>query len=181
MTYNPQPSDLIFYKSKSLLGRLIRFFTRGNREEKTFTNHVAGIDIPPYKIEALWKVERRPFNINTEIDEIEVWRNTKLGYVDKQDVAEAAYNYVGRQYGAFKIVTHMLDCLVVKFIKHEFYFFRRLTLDDRYPICSWVWAFAYEKVGYAFGVKPEYAQPDDMHDFVVSSSDWKLIYKKGRK
>ena len=46
------------------------------------------------------------------------------------------------------------------------YVFRRLTSDQRYPICSWLVAHAFSKAGKNFGVAAGAAQPDDIWDFV---------------
>ena len=49
---------------------------------------------------------------------------------------------------------------------------------DKYPICSWVWAEAYDKVlGLRFGLPPNEASPDDMQNYVKASPEWEMIYE----
>lgn len=181
--YNPEPADLIFFKSRSLLGRLIRYFSTTPGEEKTFPNHVGGFSDPHNIIEALFKTIKRPFNVNDEKDRMEIYRyRGPIPFEDLNVVVDKADDYIGRTYGFGKLITHMLDAIIVKIIKKEVFFFRKINHLDRYPICSWVWAFAYyiASGGHInFGVPPEYATPDDMHDHVKLSDEWDLVYKKG--
>jgi hypothetical protein len=47
---------------------------------------------------------------------------------------------------------------------------------DRYPICSWLWAYAYERgAGYAGWGEPNAVSPDCMHDHVIKSDDWEMV------
>ena len=179
--YDPEPADLIFCQSYSLLGKLIRYFTTRPGETETFANHVIGLVSSGYAIEALVTTVKRPFNVNTEKDAIEIYRYTGPIPCDfPKDVVDKAYDYLGRTYGFGKIITHMLDAIIVKIIKKEVFFFRKINHFDRYPICSWIWAFAYYRASEGqlnFGMPPEYAAPDDMHDYVRISDEWKLVYK----
>jgi hypothetical protein len=57
------------------------------------------------------------------------------------------------------------------------YFFRRLTNNGNYPICSWLVAHSYSKAGKYFGCEPGAAEPDDIWDFVKSNTEkYKEIY-----
>lgn len=38
---------------------------------------------------------------------------------------------------------------------------------DQYPICSWVVAWCYNKIGINFGVEKEVCQPDDIGDDIL--------------
>ena len=43
---------------------------------------------------------------------------------------------------------------------------------DKYPICSWVVAYAFEKVGASyFDIKPNAAAPDDIWDYIQTHPD----------
>lgn len=180
MTYIPQTADLIFYKRRSLLGRLILYFTRSPGEEKSYASHVAGLVTPTTLLESVLTTIKRPFDITKE-SRLEIYRYKGPVPVDDFDyqVAAKANEYHGTTYGFGKVITHFLDALLVKLFKKEIYFFRRINNLDRYPICSWVWAYAYHRVlnGYEFGVEPKYATPDDMHDYVKNSVEWELVYK----
>lgn len=45
------------------------------------------------------------------------------------------------------------------------------------PICSWVVAYAYAKIGYRFGVSPRVATPDDIDDWIKANpKEWTQVY-----
>ena len=81
-------------------------------------------------------------------------------------IVNAANGYVGRRYGVLKLVTHLGDWFL-----QGAYVFRRLTSDDRYPICSWLVACSFAKAGKNFGVEPGAASPDDIWDFCTREKD----------
>ena len=81
-------------------------------------------------------------------------------------VVAKAESYVGRRYGYLKILAHWADWLL-----QGAYVFRRLTKEDRYPICSWLVAHSFAAAGKHFGVEPGAATPDDIWDFVVAHPD----------
>lgn len=176
--YEQQPADLVFFKGTSLLSRLILWFTRSPGEPKSYASHIGGITLPNTLLEALITVEKTPF-YHKNYRDIEIWRCNALSDDDVINVTMKACDYYGRNYGFLKLITHAMDALIVKLFKKEIFFFRSLNHIDRYPICSWVWAFAFHRAlnGYEFGVKPEYASPDDMHDFIKFNSDWECVYK----
>lgn len=180
MEYKPHTADLIFYKRRSLLGRLILYFTRSPGEEKSYASHVAGLISPDILLESVLTTIKRPFDITKE-SRLEIYRYT--GPIPTNDfvdlVAKKANEYHGKTYGFGKVITHFLDAILVKMFKKEIYFFRKINHFHRYPICSWVWAYAYNRAlsGYEFGVEPKYTTPDDMHDFVKESIEWELVYK----
>jgi hypothetical protein len=175
--------DIVFFKKRSLFSRLIRFFTRSKDEPKTYASHVGGLHLRaftrPHIIESSFEVIRRPFGLDGE-GSLEIWSHKTITDEERAEVVAKANEYVGRTYGFFKLVTHFLDAIVVKLINKEFFFFRRLTNSDKYPICSWVWAYAYYKGydNYEFGIDPKYATPDDMHDFVKQSDEWEMVKKQ---
>ncbi len=65
-----------------------------------------------------------------------------------------------------KLVAHLADWFL-----QGAYVFRRLTQDDRYPICSWVVACSFAKADKNFGVVPGAASPDDIWDFCKANPD----------
>jgi len=98
---------------------------------------------------------------------VEVWRARGLRDCDRVDVAHRLQKYRGRRYGWWKIGVHALErAFGGRFV------FRRLLRWDRYPICSWVAAFAFEPLRHHFfGVDPRLAQPDDIHDCVLAEPE----------
>ena len=178
MTISIKPGDVFFTRGHSFLAKAIRFFTRSIGEKRTKVNHVGvvvekGTMQTSIVVEALSKVYRhklweqygppskcsvaiyRPLNINKE--EINI-------------IVTEALEQVGKKYGYFKILAHLLDWFLL-----GAYFFRRLTKNGNYPICSWLVAHAFSKVDKHFGVKPSAAQPDDIWDFIQKNPN---LYEK---
>jgi hypothetical protein len=179
------PGDLVFVRSPSLLGKLIRFFTRGEGESPTETNHVAGVvEGGPAKngassaqiVEALWHVRRGAlYDLYKDSDsELQVWRCGILGGDDAANVVVEVEKQVGEQYGVLKIVLQLGDSLLARALhKQDVYFFRAIGGLKSFPICSFLWARAYD-VGarITFGVPVNAATPDDMLDWCVAHNSW---------
>lgn len=171
------PGDLIFYHNNSFLGWLIRVVTRGKGEPATFSNHVAGFISNNDIVEALWTVKISRFVINPEGKQLKVYRRKGVSEDQRNKIAKNAIHYVGEWYGLTKLITHLGDALLEKMFGGQIFFFRKLNHSDKYPICSWVWAFSYKRaLGYQFGIQPEGADPDTIYDYVVKNNTWELIY-----
>jgi hypothetical protein len=171
-----ETGDVIHVQSHGLLSFLIRVFSRGPFEPKSWASHSAmvlrvdgGIEI----IEATRKVGRRPIDIYKG-------RNSKLiisrkpGGLDdhfREEIIKKSGYYHGLKYGVGKIILHFLD-----YIFGSIYLFRRLAINNKYPICSWIVAYVYDRVlGYKFGVEPNAAQPDDISDYCVADG-WNFVW-----
>ena len=167
-----QPGDIVFTRGTGILSRLIRFFSTTGGESRTMVNHVAvvthgGTAGGALIVEALTTVQyNRLWRYATPKNEIAIFRARNLSIQEANLVARTAMTYVGRTYGYLKIVTHFLD-----YFLGGRYVFRHLTVSDRYPICSWVVAHAYDAVGKRFGVSDNAASPDDMWDYCVTHPD----------
>ena len=97
----------------------------------------------------------------------------------QNQLALFARDYLGRKYGYFKIILHAGDWILSEITRKEKYFFRKLAKNNNYPICSWLVAHCFKKIGLYFGINPNYCQPDDIYDFCLRNEDlYKLIYKK---
>jgi hypothetical protein len=170
------PADLVFTHGGAWLSRAIRWASRAKGEPSTYANHVGGFVGGGEVVEALWRTVQHPF---TEMSgPLQVWRNRGLTDWDRARVATKARGYVGEAYGGAKIVTHLGDALLSKVFGGSPFFFRRLAHRDDYPICSWVWAWSFAEIGYSFGLPPEAAQPDDMHDWCAAHPDhWRMVYE----
>lgn len=173
-----QPADLVFFSGSSLIARGIQWATRGKREAKTYANHVAGLVRPGLALEARAKVQTT--SVSDFVPPFEIWRNLAISDSDRQEVANAALRYHGRSYGILKVGAHLLDGLLSKLVGGSPYLARRLCRLDDYPICSWVWAYAYAHVlgeaGWFKAQPPNAVSPDDMHDHVsAEGSPWALV------
>lgn len=177
-----QPGDWFGTKSSSRLSKLIRFFTRSVGESRTHLSHV-GVFIESGRLSTALAVEalgrgvvvRNPIQPRQKSgkEHIVVFRKADIDYDTRLDIAEKARSYEGRSYGYIKLVAHLFD-----WILGGAYVFRRLTGMDRYPICSWVAAFAFDRAGIRFlGKRPHEVSPDDMWDEVVANVDeWFTVY-----
>ena len=165
------PGDIVFERSESRLGRAIRWFTRRPGEPETWANHVGLVLKPGWIIEALWSVVISRFVPGPSF---EVWRMRDLAPVQRVAITDWASLYKDRRYGLLKIIAHAVDAFITKLRGREAYLIRRFCRMDRYPICSWLVAWSYLKgAGIEFGVRPEFASPDDIHDFVKrKGSGW---------
>ena len=171
------PGDLVFCHGSNFISRAIQWASRHPGEKATYANHVAGFVTPQDIVEALWTVQQHPYAAcSTGREPNQVWRNKMLTPQGRQAVAAYAQGYIGREYGTGKIALHFGDALLTKATGREVYFFRRAANMDKYPICSWVWAEAYQAaLGISFGLPASEASPDDMQDYVKASPDWVLV------
>jgi hypothetical protein len=171
------PGDLILCHGGGLLQRGIRWAERSPGEAASWANHVAGFTSPGMVTEALYRVVCRPFaDFAAQAADYQIWRCVGLTETQREAVAAVALGYVGREYGYFKILAHLGDALLSRLAGRNIFITRRLALMDRYPICSWVWAQAYQKaLGLTFGVPASEADPDDMHDCIRTSAAWIMV------
>jgi hypothetical protein len=167
------PGDLMLTRSRGLVGWAIATFTRHVGESRTKATHtgvvVAGGPMEGAVIvEALSKVKRHGLweRYAGGRSEVAIFRPLNLAEDQIARVVAKAESYVGRRYGYLKILAHWAD-----WVLQGAYVFRRLTREDRYPICSWVVAHAFAAAGKHFGVEPGAATPDDIWDFVTTHWD----------
>lgn len=168
--------DIIFVNSDGWFSRAIHWFSRSPGEGKTFASHVGLMLDGKRLIEAvLWRVKIAGLD-KYQSTPHEIWRCTALSAAGRARIMARALRYRRMEYGFLKLLAHGLDGLLVKLGGgRDIYFFRRMACMDRYPICSWLVAYSYSAVNYDFK-KPAWAvQPDDIHDYVLSSPDWQRI------
>lgn len=171
MNEHLKPGDIFLTRGRGFISRAIRFFTRSIGESRTKVNHVGlvvegGSPEEAVVVEALSRVVRHPLTARyggKRGDEVAVYRALTISPEEVRRIVKAAERYLGKEYGYFKIVLHFLDWLL-----QGAYVFRRLGRMDPYPICSWLVAYAYDKVGKWFGVPPEAADPDHIWDYLVA-------------
>lgn len=167
------PGDLIFVRGTGFVQRGIRWASRGPGEAPTYAHHVAGFVTADEVVEAKNTVVRRSLAECVGSQAYQVWRCLALTDQQREAVANYATGYVGREYGYLKIAAHLGDALLSRLFGRDVYLTRRWASMDDYPICSWVWAYAYAStLGIDFGVVTSAAQPDDMLDYVSTSPAW---------
>ena len=175
------PADLGFTHGSAWYSRAIRWATRHRTEPPTYANHTFGIGRGLNIVEALSSVRQTALCEWELPGEFEIFRHTSSPHHLRVAVAARAEHYTGYRYGALKILPHLLDGVLGKVAARDVYAFRHLCFIPRYPICSWLWAWAYD----AYGVRTSacdkrYASPDDQHDFLVGSPEWVLVVKRFR-
>lgn len=180
-TANFLPGDVIFLASVGdLPGRLGSWIAQSRGEKPTYAVHTAQFLDAGTIMEMDFLTEMRGIShLFKRRRGFEVWRRRGLAAKQRKGLMRKALVYSGTMFGWGKLVTHVLDGLINKVTRKEFFFFRRLNHSDRYPLCSWITAFAYERaLHYRFGVSPECADPDQMHDWVKSHpGEWALIFR----
>lgn len=174
------PGDIVLVRSHGLFAWFIRQFTRTAGEKRTRVNHVGIMVDGQHIVEALqttrkydihWRFAGKPF-------QIAIYRWSGLTEQERATVATKAESYIGSKYGWLKILVHGLDRII-----GGRYFFRRLAIQDKYPICSWVVAWAYDGIGKNFGVPPNAADPDHIWDYCVendTSGQFEEVFPLGR-
>lgn len=184
MTTELLPGDVFMTRGKGFVSRAIRFFTRTIGEKRTKVNHVgiivsAGGFKESSEVEALIEVREVKLWYGygpPSTDDVAIFRPTNLSPEEIEVIVAEAREQVGKTYGFFKILGHILDWLLL-----GAYIFRRLTQNGDYPICSWLVAHAFAKVDKTFGVAPGAATPDDIWDFIVDNPDkYREIHPLGR-
>lgn len=165
--------DVVLARSGGLLGWAIRVFTRRIGESRTRATHT-GVIVKGGPIEQAVIVEALSHVVRHRLwdryagtrKEVAVFRPLNMSAQEIAEVVAKAETYVGRRYGYLKLLAHWLDWLL-----QGAYVFRRLTRQDRYPICSWLVAYSFAAAGKYFGVEPGAADPDDIWDFVRAHPD----------
>lgn len=175
-----KPGNIFLTRDKGFLAKAIQICTRTIGEKRTLVNHV-GVVVEEgtlqtcIVVEALTKVRRHKLWNQYGPDSrslVAIYRPTNLTATELDIIVKYANDQVGRKYGYFKILAHLLDWFFL-----GIYFFRRFFKNNKYPICSWLVAYAYSEADKDFGVEAGAAQPDDIWDFVRKNPDkYKEIY-----
>jgi len=168
--------DILFERNSSIISKYIRIFTQDKQEKKSEVSHVGLISHSGYIdgypkakiIEALTTVkEHEVLESYSQSDaHIAVYRPLNLTHEETSIIITTARTYIGRTYGYFKVLLHLLA-----YITKRKKFFSSLMLLDKYPICSYLVAKVYAAAGKSFDVPAGFATPDDIWDFVTTHSD----------
>ena len=184
-----EAGDIILFAGMGdLYGKVGGWLMRTSGESPTYAVHTAQfLDASRYlemdfvgKIRATGEILRkRQAHDMWERRGFEVWRCRWLSAEEREMVSQKALYYLGAKFGMAKFLTHLLDSMINKVAGREVFFFRRLNHDQRYPICSWITAFSYDRaLNYRFGVPPECADPDEIDDWVNSHpAEWTCVFR----
>ena len=174
-------------KKGDLYTRLGGWIMRGPGESPTYALHAAQfIDADRIlemdffgRVKSVDDILNRRVELNSwQRRGFEVWRCRALTEAQCRALTEHALTYVDVRFGYVKMFAHLLDGLLYKLLRRDFFLFRRLDPDGSSPVCSGVTSFVYDRaLHYRFGVTPECADPDHIHDWVSSHPDeWERIF-----
>jgi hypothetical protein len=181
--------DIILFAGRGDVSDLVsRWIERSPGEAPTYAVHTAQfLDPDRYlELDIVVKIRANPEILRKRQAHdgwqqrgFEVWRCRQLMPEQREALTSEALAYLGETFGAAKFLTHFLDGIASKLARKEVFFFRRLNHDQRYPICSWITAFSYDRaLHYRFGVPPECADPDQIDDWVSSHpDDWVRVFR----
>lgn len=178
--------DVFLTASATWLGKAIRFCQRAPGEEPSVVNHVGlilngdGLGGPASSIEALGRVRYGDFREFYSADpsvSVAIYRDVTLSPMEAAQIGLHASRYLGRRYGAPKLLLHLADWILSRILGREVWLFRRLAWVDRYPICSWLVARVFSATGRSFGVHPGMASPDDVWDWMQAHPEkWVCVH-----
>jgi hypothetical protein len=158
------------------LSRLIRFFEQAPGKPKPLVSHaclVVSANPDPNDPMGATIVEAEPHTVRHTIhqgydgtdEKICVFRPMQLTQQQQADVLAEMNSYVGAVYGYVKLLACAGDFLM---LGHDV--FRRACALNKYPICSWEVAWAFDKVrtNY-FGVSKDACEPSDIWNRIISN------------
>jgi len=178
---------ILFAGQGDLYSKVSRWLMRGRGEGPTYTVHTAHFIDPSRVLEmdivGRVKTIEDILNKRSKLDlwkrrGFEVWRCRPL--TDRQRAALTRYSlsFVNVKFGFAKFGAHLLDGLIYKIVRRDLFLFRRLDRDNSSPVCSGITASVYDRaLRYQFGVPPDCADPDHIHDWVRTHPDeWARIF-----
>lgn len=183
-------ADLLAVSGEGSFSPFIRFFTRRRGEAPTKATHImvctlGGFSSEAQIVEAQAKVIERPLipaYFGPRAGAVGIARLRGISSQDAATVVKAARSWVGRRYGAAKLLTHAGDWCLSRlrwlFTRRskDVYLFRRLTPGGRYPVCDWIASFAFIRIGRGFGVPPEETSPDTIWDYIEAHpEEWEIV------
>lgn len=183
------PGDVInFACQEDMYGKVSRWLMRTRGEGPTYAVHTAQfLDADHYlELDIVGKIRptgdilvKRHKRDLWERRGFEVWRLNTLTPEQQEALTQKALVYLGARFGWAKFLTHLFDGLLGKLMGKNVFLFRRLNHDQRYPICSWITSFSYDRaLHYRFGVPPECADPDAIADWVSGHpGEWECVYR----
>ncbi|MBN8707222.1 MAG: hypothetical protein J0L62_15225 [Bacteroidetes bacterium] len=174
-----QPCDIIHVRTNTLLGKLIRFFSKEKDGKPSWASHTAMVlEVEGNQVQIIEALAT--IKIHLLDDLIKSGNGLKidrisLGLTQGQQlmITTIARRYEGRKYGYPAIAAHFADWFL-----GGRYLVRKWMKMENYPICSWLVAYSYMKgAGIRLTAYPEGAQPDDIMEF-CESNHWQRIYEK---
>lgn len=179
-----EPGDIVLVSDKnSMLAKLIcRFSTTASDTSLSKFSHAAIVvstGTTKNLIEALSTgVKRTSLSKYSNGYRILIARHKGLSFFNKLSIIGSAEKYIGKKYGYKLLAGHFADYLCSKITGRNVYYFRKITGNNNYPICSWVVSHAYDRAGLRFlNLDPDLVQPDDIADEILhDQNNWEVAY-----
>ena len=183
------PGDVILFAGEGdLYSKVGGWLMRDRGEGPTYAVHTAQFIDPQRvlemdfvgRIKSLDDVLNRRYKFDMwKRRGFEVWRCETLTERQRRALTRQALAYLNVKFGLAKFGAHLLDDLIGKLLRREFFFFRHIDPEDRRPVCSGITASVYDRaLHYRFGVEPECADPDDIYDWVTTHPDeWVRVFR----
>ena len=178
--------DVILFAGRGdLYSRFSRWLMRLSGESPTYAVHTAQfldehrileMDVVG-RIKTVEDLLNNRVTLNTwQRRGFEVWRCRTLTDRQRAALTRQLLTYVKIRFGFAKVFMHLFDGLISRIAHKDVFLCRRL--DDGYPTCSEITAEVYDKaLRYRFGVPPECADPDHIHDWVEAHPDeWVRVF-----
>jgi hypothetical protein len=181
--------DVICFAGKGdLYSRAGRWLMRMEGEGPTYSVHTAqfldGRRVLEMDVVARIKTIEDVLNKRNKLDMwerrgFEVWRCRRLTAEQRKALTRQALTYVNVRFGFAKFWAHMMDNLIYRVVHRDVLLFRRLDRNNSVPVCSGITAATYDRaLHYHFGVPPDCADPDHIHDWVVGHPDeWVQVFR----
>jgi hypothetical protein len=173
--------DIILFDGQGdLYSKVGAWMMRGPREGPTYAVHMAQFLSSRRVLEMDFRVRiKRIEEVLHKHRGFEVWRCLTLSGQERQALTHQALAYTRVRFGMLKFCEHMVDGLISRAAHRDIFWLRRL--HTVYPVCSGITSMTYDKaLGYRFGVPPECADPDQIHDWLVAHpNEWVRIYRLG--
>jgi hypothetical protein len=183
------PGDILLFAGKKgdRYTRIADWVMRGSGERPTYAVHTAQFLDSRRVLEMDYVVRVKKFEdiLNKRVDlntwqrrGFEVWRCYTLTDEQRTALTDQALRYINVRFGYLKMIAHLLDKLIHTVTHRNLFLFRQLDPGGSGPVCSGVTAFVYDRaLHYRFGVEPECADPDHIHDWVIAHpGDWERVF-----
>jgi hypothetical protein len=180
--------DLLVFAGKGdLYSRVGRWIMQGDGEGPTYAVHAAQfldsrrileMDMVA-RVKTVEQVVKKQYRLDLwQRRSFEVWRCRTFSIQQRRAITREALAFVDVRFGGIKFAAHLLDGLIYKLTHREVFLFRRLDRANDAPVCSGIVASSYDRaLQYRFGVPPDCADPDHIHDWVRSHpDDWVRVF-----
>lgn len=183
-----QTCDIVLETSPSAeLSKLIRFFEQKPGQARPIVSHAAlvtGAQADSLDPMSALITEAEPHTVERTLHagydgtdaDIVVFRPLELTDIQRATVVGEMRSYIGASYGYLKLLACAGD-----FFMGGLDIFRKVCVLDKYPICSWEDAWAFDIIRQRFfGVEKEACEPSDIWNWIMAHpADFQFVWQRG--